>query len=99
MGTIGGCPCDESFQFTGEDEDWTKVQEKLKTKEVEKASADMFLESSAFGQEKDGVVAVEKPEFKELKKKMREIAACLYTRVNEPVEGGTYHWEKGTIPE
>lgn len=69
VGTIGGCPCDESFQFTGEDEDWTKVQEKLKTKEVEKASADMFLESSAFGQEKDGVVAVEKPEFKELKKK------------------------------
>lgn len=69
MGTIGGCPCDESFQFTGEDEDWTKVQEEMKTKEVEKASVDMFLESSAFGQEKDGVVAVEKPEFKELKKK------------------------------
>lgn len=78
MGTIGGCPCDESFQFAGEDEDWTKVQEKMKTKEVEKASADMFLESSAFGQEKDGVVAVEKPEFKELKKNERNSSMLIY---------------------
>lgn len=78
MGTIGGCPCDESFQFAGEDEDWTKVQEKMKTKEVEKASVDMFLESSAFGQEKDGVVAVEKPEFEELKKNERNSSMLIY---------------------
>lgn len=69
MGTIGGCPCDESFQFTGEDEDWSEVQERMKTKELEKTSVNTFLKSSAFGKEKDGVVAVEKPEFKELKKK------------------------------
>ena len=38
MGTIGGCPYDESFQFTGEDEDWSEVQERMKTKELEKKS-------------------------------------------------------------
>lgn len=41
----------------------------MKTKGLEKASVDTFLKSSAFGQEMEGVVAVEKPEFKELKRK------------------------------
>lgn len=95
MGTIGRCPCDESFQFTGEDEDWIEVQERMKTNELGKASVDTFLKNSAFGQEKDGVVAMEKPEFKELKKVMGEIAACVYTSANEPVEGGNSTGKRG----
>lgn len=58
------CPCDEWLPFKGEDENWIEFQESMETEKLHKVSIDSFLRGSVFGQEKNGVVAVEKPELR-----------------------------------
>lgn len=58
------CPCVEWLPFKGEGENGIEFQERMEAEKLDKVSMDSFLRGSAFEQEKNGAMAVEKPELK-----------------------------------